>query len=68
MKKLNTKNPFQPSKDLSKPQKVIFTCDCRTLRAAIDLRSEINFRVREMGYINNKDFKCEIEEVINDNK
>ena len=63
MKQLNINNPFQIGKNTGKPQKVIFACDCRTLKDATELRAEINFRVRKMGYINCKDFTCEIKEL-----
>lgn len=59
MQKLNTKNPFQQGKDKSVPQEVIFTCNCKTLREAKDLKYEINFRVKALGY-EKQDFKCEI--------
>jgi len=62
MKKLNTKNIFEQGKDKSKPQEVIFTCNCKTLRGAKTLRAEINFRVREMGY-EKQDYKCEIKKI-----
>ena len=62
MKKLNTKNPFYAGGNKSKPQKVIFSCDCDTLRMAKNLRAEINFRIREIGY-EKQDFKCEIKKM-----
>ena len=60
MKKLNTKNPFHTGGNKSKPQKVFFVCNCDTLKAAIDLRGEINFRVKEMGY-EKQDYSCVIK-------
>lgn len=62
------KDPFYISRDKGKPQKVIFTCNCRTLRDARELRVEVNIKIREMGYVKNKDFKCKILKVTDDNK
>lgn len=63
MKQLNINNPFQIGKNTGKPKKLIFTCNCRTLKDVRELRAEINFTVRKMGYKSSKDFTCEIKEL-----
>jgi len=59
---INNKNPFYVAKNLAKPQTLTFVCECKTLREARNLRAEIVFRAREMGYVNSKDFNCKIIE------